>query len=153
MRKTNYIKLVSNMIFEGIDRWWYLNNIVVEYRRLEDKTFGKLLEDKAFTEELPRVEQGYKKQFASYIPHVRKDFIKNGELLIPKKEKNKEIAYKRAAKNEKDQPYIVEEMIRIEKVMVRAQERFELNLDVVKKKGFLPESRIKQLELSLQLNK
>lgn len=147
MRKTNYIKSTINTILEGKDRWWYLINIAAKYHR-----------DKELEKQPERIKKKYENQFASYVHPTRTYLDENGKLLIPKKEKKlengkviKKIAYKCATEN--DAEYIIKELIRREQVAAGAKERKELCFETVKKTRLLSESKLKQLELNLQLNK
>jgi len=147
MRKTNYIKSTINTILEGKDKWWYLINIAAKYYK-----------DKGLEKQPERTKKKYEKQFANYIYPTRTYLDENKKLLIPKKEKKlengkviKKVPYKSATK--KDEEYILKECIRREQVEARARERRELCFENVRKTGLLPESKFKQLELNLQLNK
>lgn len=138
MRKTNYCKSVTDILYEEHENWLNINNIVAKYYNMTNENF----------ERLPiRIRTDLCKQFKTFIGHTRTDFDKMGEILLSRKFNNI-LHYKRATK--KDEAYIVSELNKNEKVKIRSKERFDIRLTNVEKKRLLPE--YKKIELSLLSN-
>lgn len=137
MPKTNFCKLVTDIIYERCDSWWSINNIAAKTLNMKNEDFMNKEKIKVRNRNI------ICEHIKTFIPHVYKALDEMGELLLSEIIEG-ERRYKRATKG--DEPYVIKKLIRDKKTKNRAKNRFDTRLDNADKKRLLPGDERKKLE-------